>query len=416
VLTVAGPDGSLERRDVAAGTSPAFSLYDAQGFPRPDGLYRWELALAPEDPGSPGRVLAGSFQILDGGFVLPGEAERPASPPRGGLQSSAAKDQMVPDDLVVDGKGCIGLGCANGEGFGPEALRLKQSVVRLRFIDTSGQAGFPTHDWQLTANDAGSGGADKLSIEDLTAGTTPMTILGDAPSNSLYVDASGRVGLGTAFPTQELTLKSKVDGQNVMEIISADDDQVIMRVFETMDGAGLISLFDAAGNEDFRMTGSGGLSFFSGRMGLNCSSAGSPPFDLTIKTGTNSDTACDTGTRSQISAGQTQFTVASSRTIKENLRPIQVPGILERIAAVDVYSYDFIDGPKDSLGLMAEDFHSVFGRGSDKLINGQEVEMALWLAVQELTAENKGQKQMLEEQRNLIRRLEERLARLEENK
>jgi hypothetical protein len=81
-----------------------------------------------------------------------------------------------------------------------------------------------------------------------------------------------------------------------------------------------------------------------------------------------------------------------------------------------VFAYDFIDGPKDKIGLMAEDFHTVFGRGSDKLINGQEVEMALWLAVQELTAENKGQKQMLEEQRNLIRRLEERLARLEENK
>ena len=39
---------------------------------------------------------------------------------------------------------------------------------------------------------------------------------------------------------------------------------------------------------------------------------------------------------------------------------------------------------KDKLGLMAEDFHQVFKRGSDTTINGQEVQMALWLAVQEL--------------------------------
>jgi hypothetical protein len=42
-------------------------------------------------------------------------------------------------------------------------LRLKQSVVRLRFEDTSAQAGFPAHDWQLTINDSASGGADRFS-------------------------------------------------------------------------------------------------------------------------------------------------------------------------------------------------------------------------------------------------------------
>ena len=67
---------------------------------------------------------------------------------------------------------------------------------------------------------------------------------------------------------------------------------------------------------------------------------------------------------------------------------MQVPDILEKIAGVGVYNYDFINGPKDRLGLMAEDFHQVFGRGSDEVINGGEVEMALWLAVQQLTARN----------------------------
>ena len=74
-----------------------------------------------------------------------------------------------------------------------------------------------------------------------------------------------------------------------------------------------------------------------------------------------------------------------------------MPDILEKIAGVGVYSYDFIQGPKDKIGLMAEDFHQVFKRGSDKLINGQEVEMALWLAVQELTKQNKALAARLEQ-------------------
>ena len=41
------------------------------------------------------------------------------------------------------------------------------------------------------------------------------------------------------------------------------------------------------------------------------------------------------------------------------------------------------------MGLIAEDFHTVFGRGDEKYINGQEVQMALWLAVQQLTEKNK---------------------------
>jgi DNA anti-recombination protein RmuC len=117
------------------------------------------------------------------------------------------------------------------------------------------------------------------------------------------------------------------------------------------------------------------------------------------------------GSRSFIDAGSAQFTFSSSRTIKENLSPVQVPNILDKISQVGVYNYDYINGPKDKLGLMAEDFHTVFGRGSDKLINGQEVEMALWLAVQQLTAQNK---ELAAQNNELIQRLERLEARLSE--
>lgn len=89
-----------------------------------------------------------------------------------------------------------------------------------------------------------------------------------------------------------------------------------------------------------------------------------------------------------MNAGDTAFVVTSSRSYKENLEPIVVDDVLTKIAGIEVYNYDFIDGPKDRVGLMAEDFHQVFGRGSDKRLSGQEIQMALWLAVKELTQRN----------------------------
>lgn len=210
-LAIADPSGSVHTFAFAGDELPTLSLFDANGEALPDGTYSWELRVSPplsELPraGDAKSDLAtvsatrsrpvtsqhGQFRI-DGGRVLVPEAEGP-----GGLVTG--EDQIVPDDLIVDGKGCIGLGCTANEAFGGEALLLKQAVVRLRFQDTSTAAGFASTDWQLRANDAGSGGANSFSLEDLSAGTTPLTVKGGAPSSALVVDNDGDLGVGTSTP------------------------------------------------------------------------------------------------------------------------------------------------------------------------------------------------------------------------
>jgi hypothetical protein len=213
VLALADPQGVVRTFQFRAGEAPALSLFDDRGAALPDGTYTWELRATPRlgRTATP-LVQSGIFTLSQGHLVAPDlteppEASRRPSAPRK-LGTTTEADQIVPDDLIIDGKGCIGLGCANNEAFGQEALRLKQSVVRLRFQDTSNVANFPTHDWQLTVNDAGSGGADRFSIEDLTTGTTPVTVRGGAPSNALYVDGLGNIGAGTATPAQDLHIAS----------------------------------------------------------------------------------------------------------------------------------------------------------------------------------------------------------------
>ena len=124
------------------------------------------------------------------------------------LSVPAAADQVILDDLIVDGSTCIGFDCVNGESFGFDTLRLKENNLRIKAQDTSSTASFPSNDWQITFNDSANGGANKFSIDDIDGGRTPFTIEAGAPSNSLYVDDGGRLGLGTSTPVVDVHIKS----------------------------------------------------------------------------------------------------------------------------------------------------------------------------------------------------------------
>ncbi len=119
----------------------------------------------------------------------------------------APRDQVILDDLIVDGSICAGLDCVNGESFGFDTLRLKENNLRIKFQDTSTSASFPSNDWQITANESSNGGANKFSVDDIDGGRTPFTLEAGAPSHSLYVDDGGRIGLGTSTPVVEVHVK-----------------------------------------------------------------------------------------------------------------------------------------------------------------------------------------------------------------
>ena len=50
----------------------------------------------------------------------------------------------------------------------------------------------------MIANDSASGGLNKFSIENTTVATVPFTIVGAAPTNSLFVDSTGNWACSTA--------------------------------------------------------------------------------------------------------------------------------------------------------------------------------------------------------------------------
>ena len=468
LLTVASPDGEIYSTSFPAGEPVALTLKDLGSAI--DGVYTYELRVVPKLAGPVKRrldgaarargereelaetVQSGSFAILGGAFVAP-EREKPLTPAASGGRplTPAPNDQVIPDDLIVQGSACVGTFCVNGEGFGDDTIRLKEPNLRIGVEDTS-TGSFPSNDWELKFNEDTSGGQNKISFEDVTGAKTPFTVEAGAPTGSFYLDSTGRIGFRTATPAEDLHITTS--------------NSPTIRFEQTSGGGFTAQTFDIGGNEanffvrdvtagdtlPFKIkpgapnnalvvgaTGSIALNKLNPNTNSKLDIVGAQRFDgiappttdnaawlfneagvgfvvqaggtlrfrtgattqnrLTITTAGDVGINCTTptadfvifgtsdcsGAGSTINAGATQFTMTSSREIKENLEPVTVPDLLDRIERVGIYKYDFKKGPKDKLGMMAEDFHQIFGRGSDKVIDGSEVQMALWLAVQQLS-------------------------------
>jgi hypothetical protein len=274
VLTISGPAGAVLRRDFKAGETPTFSVFDTDGNRRKDGSYAWELQILPvlsqdvraqlaaaretdDDkvmndllaelretsklPAEESLVQSGFFLIEGGVIVATGATEADAgNQPQGKasqkskLTPATAADQVIPDDLIVQGSICAGFDCVSNENFGFDTIRLKENNLRIKFEDTS-TGTFPTNDWQLTANDSASGGASKFSIEDSTGARTPFTLTAGAATNSIFVDSTGRVGFRTSTP--------------VLDLHVASSNTPALRLEQNRSGGFTAQTWDVAGNE-----------------------------------------------------------------------------------------------------------------------------------------------------------------------
>ncbi len=147
----------------------------------------------------------------------------------------AAADQVIPDDLIVQGSTCIGLDCVNNENFGFDTLRLKENNLRIHFLDTSTSTGFPANDWRIVVNDSASGGSNFFAIEDATAGRQIFKVEAGAPANALFVDSTGNIGISTSTP--------------VLDLHMATANTPAMRLEQNNSGGFTAQTWDIAGNE-----------------------------------------------------------------------------------------------------------------------------------------------------------------------
>lgn len=442
-LTVSGPEGLIIEQVFRAGQAPSLSIFDKAGQRLPDGQYHWELRSAAstvvkrqrvgggEGGETTGGVQSGTFAIQSGSFVADeGQRETPARAV--GNSRINAADQVIPDDLIVQGSECVGLDCVNNESFGFDTIRLKENNTRIKFDDTSTGTGFPANDWQLTANDSASGGSSKFSIEDITGSRVPFTITAGASTNSIFVDSTGRVGLRTSTPVLDLHINTS--------------NTPAIRLEQNNSGGFTAQTWDVAGNEaNFfvrDVTGGSRLPFrirpgaptssvdisADGDVGIGTAS---PSFNLHVLSSTNATEAGKI--MAQNSSGTTasrellelrnngnanmifkdtsgslrwlfgtnastfiideqshagvEMTLSntgnltitgvyspSDRNLKRNIVPTQNAEILARLAAMPVSTWSYKFDDYKHMGPMSQDFTAAFGLGiDDKTINPMDM-------------------------------------------
>ncbi|MBV8516039.1 MAG: hypothetical protein JO197_01435 [Acidobacteria bacterium] len=249
-LIVVTPNHDTFSRDFAAGTTPSFRLQDMAGKPIADGAYHYELRAMPQVSASVRQQLidarannddeaihriitanglgnpavqSGTFTVVNGSILDPNMQEpvsrgpqRPIASNGSGTTAPASgnashpsltpvvNDNVIADDLIVQGSGCFGFDCVNNESFGFDTIRLKENNLRINFDDTSTSAGYPNVSWSLTANDTTSGGANRFSIDDVTNSKTILNIEAASPTNSIYIDSTGKIGFRNSNPLLDL--------------------------------------------------------------------------------------------------------------------------------------------------------------------------------------------------------------------
>ena len=381
------------------------------------------------------------------GWVAPAAPLLPNSPmPPSEVRSSDTgaqpepNDQVIPDDLIVQGSGCFGFDCVNNEAFGVDTLMLKENNLRIFFNDTSASGSFAGNDWRLVANDQVDGGLNRFSIEDVTSARIPFTVVAGAPADSLWISSTGKFGLRTASP--------------VLDLHMATGNTPAMRMEQTNASGFSAQTWDVGGNEAnffIRDVTAGSRLAFRIRPGAPSSGIDLAPSGVSIfgspanarmdvhadfAVGTPSSGLRVTNPRYGANAGfdnvpeEVRFNVdsdgnvtargaitqLSSQWSKENMLPVDGRSILERLSGLPLVHWNYIGtaAAQRHLGPTAEAFYEAFGLGAtNSSIALSDLAGVALAAVQELDAQVRERDAQLAAQEMRMKALEERLARLE---
>ncbi|MEO8382157.1 MAG: tail fiber domain-containing protein, partial [Acidobacteriota bacterium] len=295
-----------------------------------------------------------------------------------------AVNTFYTDDVSAQGGVCAGADCTSTESYGLASAKLKENNTRLKFEDTSASAGFATTDWQLSANDTFSGGANKFFVEDLTAATVPLLIEGGTPNNALYLDSTGRIGLRTSTPARDLTISVPVSPIIRMEQsaspfqawdIVANDANFYVRDVNHEQNPFIIKA--SAPYNSLVVDG-------TGRIGLGVAA---PLYQIHHSSGARLD------------AGN--WVNASSRAVKQDIHQLDGGAALSALKALEPVTFAYKENPAETnVGFIAEDVPDLVATADRKGLSSMDVVAVLTKVIQ-------GQQRTIEELQTRMQQLEQ---------
>jgi hypothetical protein len=290
------------------------------------------------------------------------------------------------DDVSAQGGVCAGFDCTNAESYGFATAKLKENNTRLKFEDTSAPGTFAGSDWQLSANDTFSGGANKFFVEDLTAATVPLLIEGGTPSNTLYLDSTGRVGLRTSTPARDLTIANPIS-----TIIRMEQSASPFQAWDIVANNNNFYVRDVNHEQNpFIIKSSAPYNSLvidtTGRIGLGVAA---PLYQIDHSSGARLD------------AGN--WVNASSRNVKQDVHQLDSDEAVDALKALQPVTFAYKANPGEThVGFIAEDVPDLVATTDRKGLSSMDVVAVLTKVIQE--------------QQRTIENLETRLERLEQKK
>jgi hypothetical protein len=141
---------------------------------------------------------------------------------------NAPQDQVLQDDLIIQGNLGIGFDMTDGYDFDGNSLVLRENNLRILFNDTSSPT-FADNDWNIQLNDSYEGGLNYFKIIDLATSNSPFTILDGNDGIGLSISGSGRIGINERYPDTKLGISSS-DSPSLM--LSAGDKYMVAKANE----------------------------------------------------------------------------------------------------------------------------------------------------------------------------------------
>jgi len=134
-----------------------------------------------------------------------------------GLSFVVVADTVISDDQIVNGSLCVGAECLNGEIFDFDTIKLKADDPRIRFMDTSTTATFPTNDWEMGITDNSGAGPVEFFINDLDA-AVPVLLL--------EAGEAGGVALGanSTLEPNAISVGAIMSERRIVNVAAGTDD------------------------------------------------------------------------------------------------------------------------------------------------------------------------------------------------
>ena len=213
-----------------------------------------------------------------------------------------------------------------------------------------------------------------------------------SPPDSLVVDTTGNVGIGTNSPSSDLTVKR--DGASVL-VEDTNSTNAIRTMLQMSNyGPGGFSLIDRerARTWEFRSDNQGAFTI------NNTSNVPNAEF-IVFPTGNIKAKGTSTAT-SHISS--------SSVTVKKNFSEVDPQSVMEKLKSLEVTEWQYMnpEAVGRHIGPMAEDFYKLFELGPDnKHIAATDMASIALIAAKKLQKENTALKQRLDSLEKLVTNL-----------